>query len=193
MNLFYILFGLYISFAAYILLRFPLGYVVIWLNKRHNLLAHLFFKIVTRGGESYLYALAAFMAWWYKGISIWPFLVMFGADFLLVQSSKHIFLKHLRRPRKILEAQNVALKFVPGIKTHGYRTFPSGHTTTAFAIANSLSHIFMLPWLSVLMFVYAGLVGTSRMYLVQHFFRDVFFGSIIGFLIAEFIYYLMIA
>lgn len=64
----------------------------------------------------------------------------------------------------------------------GNNSFPSGHTTTAFAMFAMLalftgSHILQLCY-----FLMALLVAYSRIYLGQHFFKDVYAGAILGYL-----------
>jgi membrane-associated phospholipid phosphatase len=62
---------------------------------------------------------------------------------------------------------------------HGY-SFPSGHTTTAFALATSLSLSFPKWYVILPSYTYAAAVGYSRMYLGVHFPTDVLAGIISG-------------
>ena len=61
----------------------------------------------------------------------------------------------------------------------GY-SFPSGHTSTAFATATSLSMEYPRWYVIVPSFVWAGAVGYSRMHLGVHYPSDVIAGVIIG-------------
>jgi len=71
----------------------------------------------------------------------------------------------------------------------GLSSFPSGHTMSAFAIftlvalliSNKRSRAFLLLTLAVI-------VGLSRIYLVQHFLKDVYLGGIMGVIIAFLIF-----
>lgn len=63
-------------------------------------------------------------------------------------------------------------------------SFPSGHTTAAFAMFLSLAIIVRNPILKILFVFLAIGVGYSRIYLSQHFAGDVFGGSIIGIVFA---------
>lgn len=59
-------------------------------------------------------------------------------------------------------------------------SFPSGHSSVAFATATSLSLAFPKWYVIVPSFAYAASVGYSRMYLGVHYPSDVFGGAIIG-------------
>ena len=61
----------------------------------------------------------------------------------------------------------------------GY-SFPSGHTSTAFATATSLSMAYPKWYVIAPSFVWASAVGYSRMHLGVHYPTDVFAGAIVG-------------
>ena len=60
------------------------------------------------------------------------------------------------------------------------KSFPSGHTSLAFATATSLSVAYPKWYVIAPSFVWAGAVGYSRMHLGVHYPSDVFAGAIIG-------------
>ncbi len=62
----------------------------------------------------------------------------------------------------------------------GSPSFPSGHTSTAFATATSLSIAFPKWYVITPAFIWAGAVGYSRMHLGVHYPTDVLAGAIIG-------------
>ncbi|RYD95344.1 MAG: phosphatase PAP2 family protein [Sphingobacteriales bacterium] len=79
---------------------------------------------------------------------------------------------------------------IAGLNLHTQLSFPSGHTAGAFACFTFLS--LLLParkaaW-GVLFFILAFLVAYSRMYLGQHFFEDVYVGSLLGTLLCALLY-----
>ena len=59
-------------------------------------------------------------------------------------------------------------------------SFPSGHTSTAFATATTLSLQFKKWYIVVPAYTWAASVGYSRMYLGEHYPTDVLAGAIIG-------------
>ena len=64
--------------------------------------------------------------------------------------------------------------------TGGPLSFPSGHTTNAFATATSLSLAFPRWYVIVPAYTYAIAIGYSRMYLGMHYPSDVIVGALIG-------------
>jgi undecaprenyl-diphosphatase len=59
-------------------------------------------------------------------------------------------------------------------------SFPSGHTSTAFALATSLSIQYKKWYVVVPAFAWAASVGYSRLYLGEHYPTDVLAGAAIG-------------
>ncbi len=66
------------------------------------------------------------------------------------------------------------------LSLEGSYSMPSGHTSTAFATATSLSMAYPKWYLVVPSFVWASSVGYSRMHLGVHYPSDVFIGAIVG-------------
>lgn len=62
----------------------------------------------------------------------------------------------------------------------GSHSFPSGHTSSAFATATSLSLSYPKWYVIVPAYMYAGTIAYSRMYLGVHYPSDVLFGALIG-------------
>lgn len=62
----------------------------------------------------------------------------------------------------------------------GPLSFPSGHTTAAFASATAISLSYRKWYVVVPAYLYAGLTGYSRMRLGMHYPSDVLAGAIIG-------------
>lgn len=77
-------------------------------------------------------------------------------------------------------------RFGGGFSTADRQSFPSGHTTTAFAAAAAVTseirrlHPKALPYVATAMYGGATLVGLSRMYHNKHWASDVVLGAAIG-------------
>jgi membrane-associated phospholipid phosphatase len=70
--------------------------------------------------------------------------------------------------------------FIENVTLHNFHSFPSGHSTSAFALVAILSFAIKNKNYSVLFLIMGALVGYSRIYLGQHFITDVAVGSVIG-------------
>ena len=62
----------------------------------------------------------------------------------------------------------------------GNASFPSGHTTQAFAVASVISAHYDQTWVKCTSYSVAGLVGLARTYHQAHFASDVVAGALIG-------------
>lgn len=60
------------------------------------------------------------------------------------------------------------------------KSFPSGHTSQAFALATTLTLQYHRWYVSLPAYLYAGCVGYSRMYLGKHYPTDVLAGAAVG-------------
>ena len=66
-------------------------------------------------------------------------------------------------------------------------SFPSGHTTGAFAIASALSHFYSdYKYMPYVFYLGAGVVGLSRIYKGEHWASDVFAGALVGYVVGRF-------
>jgi undecaprenyl-diphosphatase len=82
------------------------------------------------------------------------------------------------RGRPFVGGQANAFNFSHFAGTEAYASFPSGHATTAFALAFAVSTVW--PHLRSVMLVYAVLIGASRLVLLAHHPSDVVAGALIG-------------
>lgn len=74
--------------------------------------------------------------------------------------------------------------FIEKISVGGSPSFPSGHTSDAFAIALAMSIVFPKKWVIFPMFAWAIAVGYSRMFTGVHYPTDVLGGMLLGLIIS---------
>lgn len=70
--------------------------------------------------------------------------------------------------------------FIVPAGSGGSPSFPSGHTSEAFATATSLTMAWPKWYVAIPAFTWAGMVGYSRMYLGVHYPSDVAAGALVG-------------
>ncbi len=97
------------------------------------------------------------------------------------------------RPLEVYsKIHDLTINLVPGVEVHRFMSFPSGHTAATFAMLLFLLKISKNNYHRISILFLSILVAISRVYLFQHFTRDVLVASIIGILIALLIMYLFL-
>ncbi len=185
-----IFFSLYAAFlvaGAVIIATLEYGSEILYFNALHTPPLDSFFKAVTQLAEGPLFLLAIIIAIRFsygKGLvlAINALLVLGITTFL-----KHVVFDGVIRPSVFFEGK-VTLNFVEGLDILRYNSFPSGHTAGAFGAFCMLSLLVTNKKWSYLFFTAALLVGVSRVYLLQHFFRDIYAGSLVGVVVSSVFY-----
>lgn len=161
------------------------------INMHHNRYLDFFCKYFTQVGDGIFLCILALMFFAVKreyGLTI---LLAFAASSGFAQLLKHTLYSDEMRPSVIL--QHLPLHFVDGVEMHQRQSFPSGHTTSAFAAFSVLAFIYNRSYAWQLLFLIAGvLVGFTRIYLLQHFLRDTVAGSLLGVFWAVLVFWLFI-
>ncbi len=106
----------------------------------------------------------------------------------ITQTLKHTIFADAGRPIQFFQQTNL-VHFIDGVTVHAYNSFPSGHTTSVFALCSMLSICYQKPSFQVLFFLVAIITGLTRVYLLQHYLIDVIAGSFIGVLSSILLYY----
>jgi len=99
---------------------------------------------------------------------------------LLVQLLKRFIFADCQRPVAWFHEMGIEIYRIGGVEYHSAFSFPSGHTTTAFALFFGLAFLVNNYRLKILFLILAVITGFSRIYLSQHFLGDALAGSIIG-------------
>lgn len=103
-----------------------------------------------------------------------------GLSALGTQFGKRIIWPVSPRPKVVFSDILQDLHLVEGVRLHSTHSFPSGHTTGAFALFCVCILFAKKPFWKVFFTILAIIVAYSRMYLSQHFLIDVTVGSFIG-------------
>ncbi|MFN5334397.1 MAG: phosphatase PAP2 family protein [Bacteroidota bacterium] len=149
------------------------------LNQQHSYAGDLFFRYFTHVGDG-LFMLAGgiiLLGLGRRKLGV-MILISFIVSGLIAQGVKKY--KPEPRPGRYF-TQIDRIHKVQDQPLTGNNSFPSGHTTTAFAFFSLLAFVTHKKGLQMFYFLCAMLVGYSRIYLGQHFFKDVYAGAIIGF------------
>lgn len=185
------------------LLYIPKGELHILLCDRHTYARDIFYRYYTQAAEWFPYVVCVLLLLFSRigdGVLATAALSISG---LATQGLK--YLVDTDRPYKWFENNfpDITLPLVDGVRMSKYYSFPSGHTTSFFALAfvlciiatkslsaqqsNSVNGLSAQRSISVavqvLLFIAAAVGGYSRIYLSQHFTEDVAGGILVGILI----------
>jgi membrane-associated phospholipid phosphatase len=157
------------------------------LNLYHRSVLDTFFLCVTFIGDG-RFAIVICLIYlvlrrWSKACQL---IAAFIASALVAQILKNVF--SMPRPKQFFSSGQYSY-FIDGVTHIGFASFPSGHSTSVFAMATLLAIFDNNKKGNVLSLIAAVAVGYSRIYLGQHFLGDVLVGSFIGLLTAIFIHW----
>ncbi|MDO6737815.1 phosphatase PAP2 family protein [Wenyingzhuangia sp. 2_MG-2023] len=162
---------------------YPKGEVVLMMNRIHSPFWNLVFtKLSSIGNALSIFFFLAIVLWKFELKYLYFFVLAFLLESLIIVLSKNLIFKGAPRPYLFFEAQGILdqVDFVEGIKINKRKSFPSGHTAYSFCMATFFALKVNKVRFSIFLSVFAAFVGMSRMYLVQHFFMDVFTGAVVG-------------
>lgn len=157
------------------------------LNLHYSDVGDVFFKLATHIGDGLLFGLIIIGLLFYSYRKALLGLIIFLGSALIAQVLKLTFFDDVMRPVGYF-GKEANIHFVEGVTRHIKNSFPSGHSTSAFALALFIVLVFNMRKTGWLMLLIAVTVGYSRVYLAVHFPVDVYFGSIIGILTATICY-----
>ena len=188
------------------LLYIPQGELHLLLCDRHTPARDIFYRYYTQVAEWFPYIVCVALLLFSRiGDGVFA-----SAAMILSALTTQLFKNIINAPRPIkwfeLNMPDVQLPLTPGVEVHSWFSFPSGHTTSFFALAFVLCVIFTRSprshrslrsprtykafscLMQVGLFFLAALGGYSRIYLSQHFARDVFAGILVGVIVTAVCY-----
>lgn len=148
-------------------------------NRFHNSFFDKFFEYATYLGDGYVATLVCIILL----VVRFRFVLLVALSNIIAgmitQVLKRTMFEDAVRPKKFFEGLH-DIYLVPDVENFLYNSFPSGHSTCAFALYFSLALIINDKRIKFLCFAIALIAAYSRIYLSQHFFEDVYAGSVIG-------------
>lgn len=182
------------------------------LCNRHTAWRDIFYRYYTQVGEWFPYVVCVALLFYKAGWAVFT-----AAGTLLSGLATQILKRIVDAPRPVTyfadNYPDVVLPLVEGVRVAHHHSFPSGHTTTFFAlffalciigtnyisyqsqhiddkgpkISNKTRIIQSMLW-QILCFVFATLGAYSRIYLSQHFAADILAGMCVGILITAILF-----
>lgn len=149
----------------------------VWANGHRSESMNLFFFYWTIIAEWPIIVLAILISLyrdWFNGLVVGLFYSVEGILVNLLKSS-------INAARPLQEAAN--LVSINGNQILSWHSMPSGHTTAAFMGFGFISMHFNNKYIGAISAILAALVGYSRLYLGQHYLRDVLAGESIALMI----------
>ncbi len=168
--------------CSYFIAVFTKAEIHIFINQFHSPVADVFFKYITYMGDGIfipIYFLILIMVKYRYALLL---VLVFLISGLVVQILKRGFFEDALRPAEYLK--DISLYLVSGVKQHCCKSFPSGHTATAFSVMVCFAFAFKSNVAKLLSLTMACLIAFSRVYLSQHFLVDIVVGSVIGVLVS---------
>lgn len=185
------------------LLYIPQGELHLLLCDRHTPARDIFYRYYTQVAEWFPYVVCVALLL-FSRIGDGAFA---SGAMILSALTTQLFKNIINAPRPIkwfeLNMPNVQLPLTPGVEVHSWFSFPSGHTTSFFALAFVVSILFSRETstsslsstnrsynylFQAALFFLAALGGYSRIYLSLHFARDVFAGILVGVIVTAVCY-----
>ena len=175
---FFACFSIWIVLMTAVVIFIPKEDAFHFVNTRHSFWADILYTIQTYFGDG-LFVIGVFIAYcctqqWNFARAILGTYIFSG---LICCILKNLF--DADRPATVFHG-NPTFHVVSWLRVAHFNSFPSGHTTSAFALAATLGILSKNKAFGITVFILAALTAYSRVYLGQHFVEDVWFGSILG-------------
>ncbi len=154
--------------------------IFLFVNTHYHAWADVLFAYGTHLGDGLFYAAVVLLLLFVRFQYALTALAAFLLSGLTAQLLKRLAFSGALRPKAFFDKSGQVLHWVDGVEVHLYNSFPSGHATTAFSVFCLLSLLAGRKGWGGFWFALALGAAYSRVYLGQHFFGDIFAGSLIG-------------
>ena len=142
------------------------------LQQRHTLTA--FFRLVSHTGDGLPYLLLAALIYWNEPLHYLQFSGSLLLAFLIELPCFLLLKSLIKRDRPFVRVTAATKAIEPSDKF----SMPSGHTAAAFLVATVVAGFY--GEFALIAFVWAGLIGTSRVFLGVHYPGDILAGAVLG-------------
>ncbi len=178
----------FIIFVVFVLLNYLLRdeQFTYQINQHHNTFLDFICRYFTHIGDGFFSVFIILLLFAYNKSFAIAVSISYAISSGIAQGLKHVIFDDSMRPSVVMK--NVYLHFVDGVEILHQNSFPSGHTTAAFAAFTLFALFFRSRWLQLLFLLCAVFVAFTRIYLLQHFLSDIIAGSFIGLTTATFTY-----
>lgn len=190
-KVFFTVYLLFLIVGAATLLTIDKGDAILFFNDHRTAFWNFYFKYGTKLGEEPAYLACAILLLFLNRKAVWTIPAVGLSTMAVAYALKRFFRQ--ARPSLWFEYSGGGLDqldLVEGVTLlTGASSFPSGHSSSAFALYGLMALLiknktvggFILIWIALT-------IVMSRVYLVQHFFRDVYVGSMVGLTMAMLMY-----
>jgi membrane-associated phospholipid phosphatase len=175
--------GLFVLLSIALLVLFTTPEVHLAIDAHHTPAGDLFFRLVTDLGDGWAVVLLVLILLFVRYRDAILVAAVNIVSALIVQVLKHGPFAANVRPLEYFRGTN-ALHLVPGVTMYSYNSFPSGHAATACATCFCLGLMTSNRWTKAALAVTGVTIAFSRVYLSQHFLRDICAGAVIGMLVS---------
>lgn len=151
---------------------------MVWINSHRTIWSDTFFWCATQLGEGWFFVTMILVWLVFKYEQAFIGVIAFAVSTLISQGLKFSF--QTLRPSEFFKDVSYPWKYVNGVELHGFNSFPSGHTTSAFCIFTLWVFFAKKPMINPIFLTLAITAAYSRPYLFQHFPEDLLGGSIVG-------------
>ncbi|OYU95045.1 MAG: hypothetical protein CFE21_12105 [Bacteroidetes bacterium B1(2017)] len=160
------------------------------INSHHSSILDLLCVYGTFLGDGWFVCASCIVLFFFKPRLALLILISYALSAGFTQLLKHTLFTSMHRPLWHIEELGITSHYlVPGAEHNYNNSFPSGHSTSAFAVFGMLALYVNKNWQRVLFFILAFFTAFTRIYLLQHFLIDTCVGSIIGSTTASLIYF----
>ena len=156
--------------------------VSLWVNAHHSVVLDIVFSTITNIGHSVFYIIISLFLYWrtkHLRLQIYSFVTLS----IFVQGLKRIIFPDHFRPTVVLAQMypDMIINTIGNVVLDKY-SFPSGHAASIFAAV--IIYIVLMNvkdiWKIMGLVLIAIAVSFSRVYLLYHFYCDIYWGAVIG-------------